>query len=200
MTTLRRPASLRTAWRTRGGVRESRRRSSSANPVLHISGSTHSRAPSAAAFSTRRKARSRFAGTSPTSTRNCRAAAMNGETGIGTPGGDSWSGDGGRDRHDHDRSGAGAFQGAGGPDRRGEGEPAPEIFPGVGRYRDHGRRLPVRNQVPPLPGKGLPDAKGHRADRVGAPRVFRRDDGGAAGPRGGEKGARGGERRRGGGG
>src|SRR3990172_1953690 len=253
-TTLSRAASDRISWRTSGVVRESGRRRSSANPVLHISGSTQRRAPRAAASSMRRPARSRFEGTSATSTRNCNAAARNGETGIGTPCSASGSGDGARDRHDHYRVRAGAFQGAGarfrrgaggvhvveqkdrrrdlaasrhaespldvfvpedsgkaclgtplsgsrkrqrieretgvsrktGGDQRGEVEPPPEIFPGVGRYRDHGRRCPVRDQVPPSPREGFAEAQGHRVDRVGAGRVFRRYDRGADVPRVGE--------------
>ena len=178
----------------------------------------------------------------------------------------SGSGDGARDRHDHYRGRAGAFQGAGarfrrgaggvhvveekdrrrndavsrhaerpidvfvpedpgkprlgnplpgsrkrqrieretdaprkaGSDQRGEVESTPEIFPGVGRYRDHGRRSSVRDQVPPSPREGLVEAEGHRVDRVGASRVFRRDDRRANVPRVGEEGASEVERGRGG--
>ena len=86
-----------------------------------------------------------------------------------------------------------------GSDQRGKVEPPPEIFPGVGRYRNHGRRNTVRDQVPPSPNEGLVDAQGHNVDRVGAARVFRRYDRGANVPRVGEEGARGVERGRDGG-
>ena len=58
---------------------------------------------------------------------------------------------------------------------------------------------PSGNQVPPSPREGLVEAQGHGVDRVGATRVFRRDDRGANIPRVGEEGARGVERGRGGG-
>lgn len=187
--------------------------------------------------------------------------------GIGTPCGASGSGDGARDRHDHYRVRAGAFQGAGarfrrgaggvhvveqkdrrrnlaasrraerpfdvfvpqdpgkprlgiplpdsgkrhriereadtsrkaGSDQRGEVESPPEIFPGMGRYRNHGRKSPVRDQVPPSPRERLVEAQGHRVDGVGATRVFRPEDRRANVSRVGEEGARGVERGRGGG-
>ena len=86
-----------------------------------------------------------------------------------------------------------------GSDQRGEVEPPTKIFPGVDRYRDHGGRSPVRDQVSPSADEGLVDAPGHNVDRVGAARVFRRHDRGANVPCVGEEGARGVERGRGGG-
>ena len=86
-----------------------------------------------------------------------------------------------------------------GSDQSGQVEPPPEIFPGVGRYRDHGRRNTVRDQVPPSPDKDLAEAPGYCVDRVGEGGVFRGNDRGASVPRVGEQGARDVERWRGGG-
>ena len=83
-----------------------------------------------------------------------------------------------------------------GRDERGEVESPAEIFPGVDRYRDDGREIRVRDQVPPSPRKGVAEAAGDGVDRVGAARVLRRDDRGANVSRIGEEGARGVERGR----
>ena len=86
-----------------------------------------------------------------------------------------------------------------GCDQRGKVESPPEIFPGVDRYRDHGRGIRGRDQVPPPPRERLAEAKGHRVDREGTAPVFRRDDRGPDVSRVGEQGAGGVERGRGGG-
>ena len=83
--------------------------------------------------------------------------------------------------------------------QRGKVESPPEIFPGVDRYRDHGRWIRVRDQVPPSPRESLAEAEGNRVDRVGTAGVFRSYDRGANVSRVGEEGARGLERGRGGG-
>jgi hypothetical protein len=69
----------------------------------------------------------------------------------------------------------------------------------MGRYRNHGRKSPVRNQVPPSTHEGLVEAQGHGVERVGATRIFRRDDRCANISSVGEEGSRGVERGRGGG-